>query len=309
VSRELLQSNRVIDKIRAGSVKKVLALIEEMTEKRPDDYAIFWSEFGAVLKEGVVEDPESRETIAGLLRFPSTRDETVPGAVSLADYVARMQPGQEKIYYLTADSVAAATHSPQLEVFLKKDIEVLLLTDRVDEWVMAHLTEFEGKSFQHVAKGALDLGGAESEDDKAAREKRETQAKSLLERLKKALGERVGEVRVTHRLTDSPACLVADEAGLSPHLQRILKDAGQAVPEMRPHLEINPEHPLVKHLGSEKSGERFDEWAQLLFEQAVLAEGGELENPAIFVRRLNRILLALSKRKPASGKGGNGAAA
>lgn len=291
VSRELLQSNRVIDKIRAGSVKKVLSLIEEMAAKRPDDYKVFWEEFGSVLKEGVVEDPENRETLAKLLRFPSTRDDSQPGTVSLADYVGRMRDGQEAIYYITADSIAAAKHSPHLEVFGKKEIEVLLLADRVDEWVMAHLTEFEGKPFQHVAKGALDLGKAESEDEKAEREKRETEAKGLLERLKKALGERVGEVRVTHRLTDSPACLVADEAGLSSHLQRILKEAGQAVPGGKPHLEVNPEHPLVTRLEAEEAGERFDDWAQLLFEQAVLAEGGELDDPATFVRRMNQLLL------------------
>lgn len=291
VSRELLQSNRVIDRIRAGSVKKVLGLLEEMAEKRPDDYKAFWSEFGAVLKEGIVEDTDNRETIAKLLRFPSTRDDSVPGTVSLSDYVARMEPGQEKIYYITADSVAAAENSPHLEVFREKGIEVLLLADRVDEWVMAHMTEFEGKEFRHVAKGALDLGEAESKDEKAAREKRETEAKGLLERLKKALGERVGEVRVTHRLTDSPACLVADEAGLSSHLQRILKEASQAVPGTPPHLEVNPGHPLVARLDDEEEGERFDEWAQLLFEQAVLAEGGELDDPASFVRRMNRMLL------------------
>lgn len=309
VSRELLQSNRVIDRIRAGSVKKVLGLLEEMPEKRPDDYKTFWGEFGAVLKEGIVEDPENRETIAGLLRFPSTHDDALPGTVSLSDYVARMQTGQEKIYYITADSVAAAKHSPHLEVFRQKGIEVLLLTDRVDEWVMAHLTEFQGKPFQHVAKGALDLGEAESEDEKAKQEKREAQAKGLLERLKKALGDRVGEVRVTHRLTDSPACLVADEHGLSSHLERILKEAGQPVPHSAPNLEVNPDHPLVAHLDSEQAGERFDEWAQLLFEQAVLAEGGELEDPATFVRRLNQILLTLSGQDKASKDGEDDAAA
>lgn len=313
VSREILQSNRVIDRIRAGSVKKLLGLLEDMAAKRPEDYATFWGEFGAVLKEGIVEDPENRETIAGLLRFPSTHDDTVPGTVSLADYIGRMQEGQDKLYYITADSVAAAKNSPHLEVFRKKGIEVLLLTDRVDEWVMAHLTEYDGKSFQHVAKGALDLGEAESEDEKVAKEKRETESRELLKRIKTALGERVGEVRVTHRLTDSPACLVADEAGLSSHLQRILKEAGQAVPDMQPHLEINPDHPLVTRLDAEKAGERFDEWAQLLFEQAVLAEGGELEDPATFVRRMNRILLALSgsgdSESGETGAGGDGAAA
>ncbi|MDN5937947.1 MAG: molecular chaperone HtpG, partial [Salinisphaera sp.] len=296
VSRELLQSNRVIDKIRGGSVKKLLGLLTDMAHKLPQDYKTFWGEFGPVLKEGVVEDHDNHETIAKLARFTSTRDEDPDQNVSLSDYLARMQPGQEKIYYHTAESLAAAKNSPHLEVFRKKDIEVLLLTDRVDEWVMAHMTEFEGKGFQSVAKGALDLGGAESDDEKAEQAKLETESRDLLKRLKNALGDCIGEVRVTHRLTDSPACLVADESGLSSHLERILKEAGQAIPGggAKPHLEINPTHPLVKRLDAEIETQRFGEWAHLLHEQAVLAEGGELEDPATFVRRMNQMLLALS---------------
>ena len=298
VSREILQSNQVLDKIRAGSVKKLLSLLEDMAEKKPEDYKKFWTEFGAVLKEGTVEDANNREAIAKLIRVASTHDDAKEQNVSLADYLARMQPGQEKIYYITADSMAGAKNSPHLEVFKKKNIEVLLLTDRVDEWVMAHMHEFEGKSFQSVAKGALDLGDAETEDEKAEQKKLESEAKDTLERLKKALDAQVGEVRVTHRLTDSPACIVADESGLTAHLERMLKEAGQEIPSSKPHLEINPSHPLVKRIETEKDDERFGEWAHLLFEQAVLAEGGELEDPATFVRRMNQLLLAVSGDAP-----------
>ncbi len=294
VSREILQSNRVLDKIRGGSVKKILGLLDDMASNKPDEYKTFWVEFGPVLKEGIVEDTPNRDQIAKLSRFATTKDESEPG-VSLDDYIARMQPGQDKIYYITADNPAAAKHSPHLEVFRKKDIEVLLLTDRVDEWVMAHLSEYEGKSFQSVAKGALDLGEAESEDEKQQQKELEEQSKGLVERIKKALDERVGEVRVTHRLTDSPACLVADESGMSTHLERMLKEAGQTMPNAKPHLEINPNHPLVQRLETETVDEQFEAFSQLLFEQAVLAEGGELDDPATFVRRMNQMLLAVSR--------------
>ncbi len=297
VSREILQSNRLLDKIRAGSVKKVLGLIESMAndEDDPEKFKIFSNEFGTVLKEGIVEDYENQARIAKLLRFKTTTDETADPGVSLDEYIARMQPGQEKIYYITADTLAEAKHSPHLEIFKKKDIEVLLLTDRVDEWVMAHLTEYEGKEFSSVAKGALDLGEAESEEEKEQQKKLEEESKDLVERIKEALGERVNEVRVTHRLTDSPACLVADEHGMSAHLERILKEAGQAMPSSAPHLEINPTHPLVEKLADEQGEDEFNSFSQMLFEQAVLAEGGELEDPASFVRRMNQMLLAVSK--------------
>ncbi|MFC3103218.1 molecular chaperone HtpG [Salinisphaera aquimarina] len=297
VSREILQSNRVLDKIRAGSVKKVLGLIESMArdDDEPEKFKTFWKEFGQVFKEGVVEDAENKDKIAKLLRFKTTTDESADPGVGLDDYIARMQPGQEKIYYITADTLAEAKHSPHLEIFKKKDIEVLLLTDRVDEWVMAHLTEYEGKELSSVAKGALDLGEAETEEEKKEQEKLAEESKGLVERIKTALGERVNEVRVTHRLTDSPACLVADEHGMSAHLERILKEAGQAMPNSAPHLEINVTHPLVERLAEEQGDDEFEAFSQLLFEQAILAEGGELDDPATFVRRMNQMLLSVSR--------------
>ncbi|NNC24507.1 molecular chaperone HtpG [Salinisphaera sp. USBA-960] len=296
VSREILQSNRALDKIRSGSTKKVLGLLESMAkdEDEADNYATFWNEFGQVVKEGIVEDSENRDKIAGLCRFRTTKEESDPG-VSLDTYIERMAEGQDKIYYITADTMAEAKHSPHLEIFNKKDIEVLLLTDRVDEWVVAHLTEYEGKELSSVAKGALDLGEAETEEEKKEHEKLEEESKDLCERIKNSLGERVNEVRVTHRLTDSPACLVADESGMSAHLERILKEAGQAMPNQTPHLEINPTHPLVEKLAAEQAEDSMESFSQLLFEQAVLAEGGELDDPATFVSRMNQMLLAVSK--------------
>ncbi|HXH04697.1 MAG TPA: molecular chaperone HtpG [Candidatus Competibacteraceae bacterium] len=293
VSREILQSNKIIDGMRAGSVKKVLSLLEDLATNQPEKYRQFWKEFGRVLKEGPAEDWENRERIARLLRFASTHTDSPEQSVSLADYVARMKEGQDKIYYITADSFAAARNSPHLEIFRKKGIEVLLLSERVDEWLVAHLTEFEGKPLASVAKGALDLeriGGAE---EKQAREQAAGEYKALLERVKKTLGERVAEVRISARLTDSPACLVVDEHALSSHLERLLKEAGQNVPLSKPHLELNPDHALVKRLRDEPEGQRFDDWCHLLFEQALLAEGGQLEDPASFVKRLNGLLLAL----------------
>jgi len=297
VSREILQSNRVLDKIRAGSVKKVLGLIESMArdEDEPEKFKTFWKEFGQVFKEGIVEDAENKDKIAKLLRFKTTTDESADPGVGLDDYIARMAEGQEKIYYITADTLAEAKHSPHLEIFKKKNIEVLLLTDRVDEWVMAHLTEYEGKELSSVAKGALDLGEAETEEEKKEQEKLAEESKDLVERIKTALGERVSEVRVTHRLTDSPACLVADEHGMSAHLERILKEAGQAMPSSAPQLEINVTHPLVERLAEEQGEDEFEAFSQLLFEQAILAEGGELDDPATFVRRMNQMLLAVSR--------------
>ena len=297
VSRELLQNNRLLDKIRSGSVKKVLGLIESMAkdEEEPEKFKTFSNEFGTVLKEGIVEDYENQARIAKLLRFKTTQDESADPGVSLDTYIERMAEGQDKIYYITADTLAEAKHSPHLEIFKKKNIEVLLLTDRVDEWVMAHMTEYEGKEFSSVAKGALDLGEAETEEEKEQQKKLEEESSNLVERIKEALGERVNEVRVTHRLTDSPACLVADEHGMSAHLERILKEAGQEMPNTAPHLEINPTHPLVEKLADEQGEDEFNSFSQMLFEQAVLAEGGELEDPATFVRRMNQMLLAVSR--------------
>ncbi len=295
VSREILQHNKVIDTIRNGSVKKVLGLLEDMAKNEPEKYAEFWKEFGKVMKEGPGEDFANREQIARLLRFASTRNDSPDQTVSLADYVANMKEGQEKIYYVTADSFAAAKHSPHLEIFRKKGIEVLLLSDRVDEWLMSSLTEFEGKELQSVTKGALDLGKLEDATEKQAQEKAAEDLKPLLERVQKVLEEQVKEVRVTHRLTDSPACLVAGEHDMSANLERILKSVGQNVGGSKPILELNPTHPLVTRLRDESEAQRFEDWAKILFDQALLAEGGQLEDPAGFVARLNQLLLELQR--------------
>jgi len=291
ISREILQHSRDMDAIRAGSVRKVLDLLADLAEKDKDKYATFWREFGPVLKEGIVEDPANREAIARLLRFASTHADTEAQEVALADYVARMKPGQERIYYVTAESFNAAKHSPHLEVFRRKGVEVLLLSDRVDEWVMTHLTEFDGKPLASVAKGGLDLGGLTDEEDKRREQAAEGEFKELTERIGKALGERVKGVRVTRRLTTSPACLVVEEHDPSVSLSRLLAAAGQRLPQSRPTLEINPEHPLVRRLKDERNEARFEDWSQVLYGQALLAEGGQLDDPAGFVRRLNELLL------------------
>jgi molecular chaperone HtpG len=294
VSREILQASREIDGIKAGSVKKVLGLLEDMAENDAEKYQTFWKEFGRVLKEGPGEDFGNKEKIAGLLRFASTHADTDEEVVSLKDYIGRMKEGQDKIYYVTADSFAAAKHSPHLEIFRKKGIEVLLLSDRVDEWLMSSLTEFDGKKLQSVAKGDLDLGSLEDEAEKEEQKQAEDAFKDLVDRIKTTLGEeKVREVRVTHRLTDSPACLVTGEHDMSANLERLLKAAGQKSPNTKPILEINPQHALVSRLKDEGDEGRFADWANLLFEQALLAEGGQLEDPASFVRRLNGLLALL----------------
>jgi molecular chaperone HtpG len=293
VSREILQNSRDIDAIKAGSVKKVLGLLEDLAENQPEKYVAFWKEFGKVLKEGPGEDFANKDRIAGLLRFASTDADTDAQIVSLKDYIGRMKEGQEAIYTITADSFAAAQHSPHLEIFRKKGIEVLLLSDRVDEWLTSNLTEFDGKPIKSVAKGGLDLGALEDEAEKTAQKEAEDAMKPLVERIKTTLGERVKDVRVTHRLTDSPACLVTGEGDMSANLERLLKAAGQAAPSVKPTLEINPSHALVTRLGSESDEARFADWANLLFEQALLAEGGQLDDPASFVRRLNGLLAML----------------
>jgi len=267
-----------------------LGLLEEMAEQKPEQYQAFWNEFGRVLKEGPVEDASNRERIAGLLRFASTHTDTSVQSVSFKDYIGRMKEAQQAIYYITADSFAAAQHSPHLEIFRKKGIEVLLLSDRVDEWMLGGLTEFDGKKLQSIAKGDLDLGALEDEQEKQAKKEVEESSKPLLEKIQNTLGERVKEVRVTHRLTDSPACLVAGENELSGNLARMLKAAGHQAPEMKPTLEVNPEHALVKRLQAESEQAKFDDLAQLLFDQALLAEGGQLEDPASFVKRMNSLL-------------------
>jgi molecular chaperone HtpG len=290
VSREILQSSRDIDAIKAGSVKKVLGLLEDMADNEPEKYADFWKEFGRVMKEGPGEDYANRDKIAGLLRFASTHADNEEQTVSLKQYVERMKDGQEKIYYITADSFAAAKHSPHLEIFRKKGIEVLLLSDRVDEWLVSHLPEFEGKKLQSVAKGDLDLGKLEDEAEKEQQKKVEDEYKSLVERIQKTLGETVKEVRITHRLTDSPACLVSGENEMSGNLERLLKAAGQKTPDLKPVLEINPQHRIVQKLNDEPDESRFSDWTRLLFDQALLAEGGQLDDPASFVRRMNSLL-------------------
>ena len=295
VSREILQHSKEIDGIKAGSVKKVLGLLEDMAENDKEKYATFWKEFGRVLKEGPGEDFGNKEKIAGLLRFASTHADTDEETVSLKDYIARMKEGQEHIYYVTADSFAAAKHSPHLEIFRKKGIEVLLLSDRVDEWLVSGLTEFEGKKLQSVAKGDLDLGSLEDEAEKEAQKQAEDEFKELVEKIKSTLGDdKVKEVRVTHRLTDSPACIVTGEHDMSANLERLLKAAGQNAPSTKPILEINPQHSLVMRLKGESDEARFADWANLLFDQALLAEGGQLEDPASFVKRLNSLLALMN---------------
>jgi len=291
VSREILQSSRDVDAIKAGSVKKVLSLLEDMAENKPDDYAKFYGEFGRVLKEGPGEDFANKDKIAGLLRFASTKTDNEEQSVSLKDYIARMQPEQELIYYITAESFAAAQHSPHLEIFRKKGIEVLLLSDRVDEWLLGSLTEFDGKKLQSIAKGDLDLGKLESDTEKDIQKKIEKETKSLVKKIKTSLGDQVKDVRVTHRLTDSPACLVSDANDLSGNLARMLKAAGQTAPESKPILEINPGHKLVKRLEAETAETVFNDLALVLFDQALLAEGGSLNDPASFVKRMNSLIV------------------
>ncbi len=290
VSRELLQESRDVKAIREGSTKRVLSMLESLANSEDaaerEKYAAFWKDFGQVLKEGLGEDHQNQERLAKLLRFASTHADE---GVSLADYVARMKDGQEEIYYITADSLAAAKNSPQLEVFRKKGIEVLLLIDRVDEWMLSHLYEFEGKSLQSVAKGAIDLGKLQDAEEKKKAEEAAEAFKPLLEKLKTALQGRAKDVRVSTRLVDSPACIVVEAGDMSGHLARLLKQAGQAAPASLPTLEINAEHALVKMLDG---SDRFDDLAQILFDQAVLAEGGHLEDPAAYVKRVNALLMA-----------------
>jgi molecular chaperone HtpG len=294
VSREILQSSKTIDTIRAASVKKVLSELSKMAKNEPEQYAKFWKEFGQVIKEGPGEDFANKDTLAKLLRFASTETGSQDQTVSLEDYVSRMKDKQEKIYYITAESFAAAKSSPHLEVFRKKGIEVLLLTDRVDEWLTNSLTEFDGKPLQSVAKGDLDLGELEDETEKKAKQEIEKNFEDLVERVKTALGERVKDVRLTHRLTDSPACLVADAYDMSANLERMLKAAGQQVSGTKPILELNPEHPMVAKLREESDESRFNDWSSILFDQALLAEGGALEEPASYVKRINEILMKIA---------------
>ena len=298
VSREILQESRDIEAIRAGCTKKVLDLLAHLAANDGDKYKTFWSAFGTVVKEGVGEDFTNKDKIAGLLRFATTHADTADESVSLADYVGRMKPGQDKIYYVTAETFNAARNSPHLEVFRRKGIEVLLLSDRVDEWVVSHVTEFDGKSLASIARGGLDLGGLDDATEKASVEAEAGEFKDFVERIKNALGDRVKDVRVTRRLDESPACLVADEHDVSANLARMLKAAGQRAPASKPILEINPKHPVVKRLRDETR--HFDDWASVLFDQALLAEGGQLDDPATFVKRVNQLMLEMGGSAAAS---------
>jgi molecular chaperone HtpG len=293
ISRELLQKSKVIENIKSVCVKKVLTLLEEMADGEPAKYATVWKEFGRALKEGLPDDFSNRERLATLLRFATTHGDTDEQVSSLAHYVSRMKEGQSKIYYITADTYAAARHSPHLEIFKTKGVEVLLLHDRVDEWMLGGLSEFDGKALQSVAKGVLDLGALADEPDKAETEREAGDFKGVTDRIGLALGEKVTSVRVTHRLTESPACLVREQFDMSLHLERMLKAAGQPVPGGKPILEVNPRHPIVQSLQREANESRFADWSHLLFDQALLAEGGHLDDPGTFVRRLNEMLRGL----------------
>ncbi len=294
VSREILQHSRMIDTIRAASVKRVLGMLEAIAKNDADKYAEFWTQFGAVMKEGIAEDFANRDRIAKLLRFASTHNDGEQQNVSLSQYVERMKDGQEAIYYIAADGFAAAKNSPHLEIMRKKGVEVLLLHERVDEWMMSHLTEFEGKKLVSVAKGELDLGTLEDEQEKKEVEQAAGEYKDILQRIQSVLGDKVKEVRVSHRLDQSPCCLVVEEDDMALSMRNLLKQAGHQLPQLHPTLEINPKHALVQHLRDESDEQRFADWSNLLFEQALLSEGGQLEDPAAFVRRLNELLVKLA---------------
>ncbi|MGH1440490.1 MAG: molecular chaperone HtpG [Cellvibrionaceae bacterium] len=294
VSREILQKDPNIDSMRSALTKRVLDMLEKLAKKKPEEYQAFWKEFGQVIKEGPGEDFANKEKIAKLMRFATTHTDKPEQDQSLDEYIGRMQEGQDKIYYVAAENFNTAKNSPHLEVFRKKGIEVLLLADRVDDWTMSHLREYDGKTFQDVGRGALDLGELDSEEEKKEQEKINEELKSLIERSKAALEEQVEEVRLTHRLTDSPACVVVGEADMGAQMRRLLEQAGQAVPESKPIFELNPEHPLVQKLDQESDEDRFADLVKVLFDQANLAEGGQLDDPAAYVTRLNKLLLELS---------------
>jgi molecular chaperone HtpG len=294
VSREILQSDSIVDSIRTAVTKRVLDMLSKLSKKEGDVYQKFWNEFGAVLKEGPAEDFSNREKIAGLLRFASTHTGEEAQNVSLEHYIGRMKEGQKKIYYITADNFMSAKSSPHLEVFRKKGIEVLILSDRIDEWMMGYLNDFDSKQFQDVARGELDLGDVETEEDKKHQEEATKEHQGLLERIKKALEERVQEVRVTNRLTDSPACLVVADFDMGAQMKKIMEAAGQSVPDSKPIFEINVDHPLVQRLEREQSEDRFGELSAVLLDQATLASGEQLKDPGAYVTRLNRLLLELA---------------
>jgi len=291
ISREVLQSNRVIDSIRSAVIKRILGMLENLAATDKDKYQLFWKEFGQALKEGPGEDFVNKEQVTKLLRFSTTHVNSEEQTVSLEEYLARMPEGQDKIYYITADTFNAARHSPHLEIFRKKGIEVLLLFDRVDEWLVSHLTEFQDKPLQSVTRGGLDLGDLGEQTSQESREQKETDYKELLDKIRGVLKDSIKDVRLTERLTDSPSCVVLDEKDLSGQMERLLKASGQNVPTHKPILELNPDHPMVEHLKAEADQNRFEEWTRVLLDQAILAEGGQLEDPASFVQRFNKLLL------------------
>jgi molecular chaperone HtpG len=295
VSREILQDNRITQAIRQGCTKRVLQMLERLAKNETEKYQSFWSEFGNVLKEGPAEDFANKDKIASLLRFASTENDSDAQTVSLDDYIGRMKEGQEKIYFITADSYQAAKSSPHLEIFRKKGIEVLLMSDRIDEWLMSHLTEYNEKPFQSIARGALDLGDLDDEESKKEQEKAEKEVEGLTERVKAVLADKVVDVKFTHRLTDSPACIVSDEQGMTTQMIKLMQAAGQPVPEAKYHFEMNPEHQLVKMLANVQDESQFTQWVEVLFDQAALSEQGSLKDPATFVQNLNKLLIALAK--------------
>ena len=295
VSREILQDNKVTQAIRKGCTKRVLKMLEKLGKKESDKYQGFWDEFGQVLKEGPAEDMSNKEQIAGLLRFASTNEDSSVQNVSLTSYVERMKDGQDKIYYVVADSFEAAKNSPHLEVFRKKGIEVLLMSDRIDEWLVSHLTEFDSKQLQSVTRGGLDLGAMDDDETKEAQEKLEKEYDSVVTRIKETLKGKVKDVKLSQRLTDSPACIVADDDDMSSQMAKLMASVGQEVPDSLPIFEINGEHELVKHVADEQDDDKFSQWVEVLFEQAMLAERGSLKDPASFVGRLNKLMLSLTK--------------
>lgn len=295
VSREILQDNKVTQAIRKGCTKRVLKMLEKLGNKDKEKYQSFWNEFGQVLKEGPAEDFANKEAIAKLLRFASTNEDSAVQNVSLPEYLERMKEGQDKIYYVVADNFNAAKNSPHLEVFRKKGIEVLLLSDRIDEWLVSHLTEFDGKQLQSVARGGVDLSDLDDAETKEAQEKLEQEFDSVAKRMKDALGDKVKEVKISNRLTDSPAVVVTDDNDMSVQMQKLMASVGQEVPESQPIFEINAEHDLVKHVADEQDDAQFNQWVEVLFDQAMLAERGSLKDPAAFVSRLNQLMLSLAK--------------
>jgi len=295
VSREILQDNKITQAIRKGCTKRVLKMLEKLGKKDKEQYQMFWNEFGQVLKEGPAEDQSNKEQIAKLLRFSSTENDNTAQSVSIPDYVERMKEGQDKIYYVVADSFEAAKNSPHLEVFRKKGIEVLLMSDRIDEWLVSHLTEVDGKQLQSVTRGGLDLGDMDDEETKQAQEKLEEEFNTVVSRIKTSLEGKVKDVKLSQRLTDSPACIVADEHDMSSQMMKLMQSVGQEVPDSLPIFEINAEHDLVKHIADETDDEKFNQWTEVLFEQAMLAERGSLKDPASFVARLNKLMLSLTK--------------